>query len=373
MAQRPTNSFKAVSFGDVHLGLPSNPAPRIIDNIRKWLHPVIKRGDIDVVFIAGDLFDRLLFLNDPYIGEIDSWLVEFITLCALTNTELICLEGTPRHDRKQSKRLEHLHSLFSDKCKFRYIQTLTIEYVESIRQYVLFVPDVIRDSAQTTINDIRVLMREMGIEKVGTAVMHGEFKYQLPIVSKHSHDESDYEAIVEHVILINHVHTFSTKGKIIAPGSFDCTAHGFKGQFGAVEVTYENGGVSYKRIINKTAMPYIKVKLLDGPENIEKAVTKAVEMAYGGIPNIKVVCPLTAENKSLYEAYRAKYSGVRWDIEAVVAHTEERKEKSVSITELRSIDYTRENIVSIVADKLGRNGVSDTNITRLSEILERYL
>ena len=263
--------------------------------------------------------------------------------------------------------------MFSDKCKFRYIQTLSIEYVESIRQYVLFVPDVIRNSAQTTIDDVRTLMQELGIDKVGTAVMHGAFKYQLPIVDKHSHDEADYEAIVDNVILINHVHNFSTRGKIIAPGSFDCTAHGFKGQFGAVEVTYENGGVSYKRIINKTAMPFIKVKLLDGPEKIEKAVSKAVEMAYGGIPNVKVVCPLTAENKSLYEAYKAKYPGVRWDIENVVAHTEERKEKAISITELRSIDYTHENIVSVVVDKLRRNGVSENDIPRLSETLERYL
>jgi hypothetical protein len=120
-------------------------------------------------------------------------------------------------------------------------------------------------------------------------------------------------------------------------------------------------------------MPFIKVKLLDGPEKIEKAVSKAVEMAYGGIPNVKVVCPLTAENKSLYEAYKAKYPGVRWDIENVVAHTEERKEKAISITELRSIDYTHENIVSVVVDKLRRNGVSENDIPRLSETLERYL
>lgn len=373
MEQRLTSSFKAISFGDVHLGLPSNPAPRIIANIRKWLHPVIQKGDIDVVFIAGDLFDRLLFLNDPFIGEIDTWLVEFITLCALTNTELICLEGTPRHDRKQSKRLEHLHALFSDKCKFRYIQTLSIEYVESIRQYVLFVPDVIRDSAQTTIRDIRALMNDLGLSSVGTAVMHGAFKYQLPIIDKHSHDEADYESLVENVILINHVHNFSHRGKIIAPGSFDCTAHGFKGPFGAVEVTFSDGGMSFRRIINKTAMPYVKVKLLDGADKIDKAVTKAIEMAMGGVPNVKVLFPLTAENKSLYESYREKYPGVRWDVEAIVTASEEKKTKALAMMDLTSIELTKENIVSIVADKLRRNGLTAVETSRLTNVLEGYV
>ena len=69
-----TSSKRIIQIGDVHLGLATNPAPNIIDNIRKYIHPVIAKGKIDAFIIGGDLFERLLFYNDPHIDAISLWI-----------------------------------------------------------------------------------------------------------------------------------------------------------------------------------------------------------------------------------------------------------------------------------------------------------
>ena len=69
-------------------------------------------------------------------------------------------------------------------------------------------------------------MKDLNIEQVDLAMMHGNFKYQLPMPSIHMHTEEDYLSIVRYYICINHIHTASVYGRILAPGSFDRMAHG---------------------------------------------------------------------------------------------------------------------------------------------------
>jgi hypothetical protein len=244
--------------------------------------------------------------------------------------------------------------------------------VESIAKHVLFVPDVIRGSAEITYNDICTMMREMGLSKVDAAFMHGAFTNQLPVTDKHTHDPTAYESIVDEVIVINHVHQYSHKGKIVAPGSFDITEHGHPGQHGAIILNFDTRGVEVKRLINKTPLPYIDVDLAKGADFIETEALRVTKLAGYRIPNIRLVGPLTAENKATYEAFKKKHPSIRWSIKGTVVAVGTKEDRVDTMMDIRAvIEITPENILSIVDDKLRRNEM--TNTDEYIDLLKGYL
>ena len=52
--------IKYLVFSDVHFGHDKTPTEFIINNLNNLLSNYVDRKDIKAIFIAGDLFDRLL-------------------------------------------------------------------------------------------------------------------------------------------------------------------------------------------------------------------------------------------------------------------------------------------------------------------------
>ena len=97
--------LKIASLSDIHLGHSNTSTSSIIRNLDNNFiaHPEFK--DLDIIFIAGDLFDRLLAHDDPNRPEIYLW---FVRLC----------EACAKHDIMVRIRLDGIYKLIALSCLF---------------------------------------------------------------------------------------------------------------------------------------------------------------------------------------------------------------------------------------------------------------
>lgn len=249
-------------ISDVHLYHPKTTTYEIIDhldNFFQYYKPGTDFTNIDILFIAGDLFDGLTDFSNRDSHLVNLWLSRLLTFCSTFNIKLRVLEGTPSHDWHQSKIIDIIIKVMSINIDYKYIDVLCIEHIEDLGLSILYLPDEWTTSAAITQDQVQKLLNEEGISQVDIAIMHGMFTYQLVNVpnQKHCHSESYYLSIVKYVISIGHIHTHSVYERIIAQGSFDRLRHGEEEPKGAVLISlYPDGSYKYLFIQNKLAKIY---------------------------------------------------------------------------------------------------------------------
>jgi DNA repair exonuclease SbcCD nuclease subunit len=219
---------------DIHLGHNNTPTSDIIEKLEKM---IFQEKDIDIIFIAGDLFDRLLDFNEPIVHDIIVFANKLILHCIKNKIVLRILEGTPSHDWKQSNFFEVVNKNLNDACDFKYIQRLYIEYMEKFNLHILYIPDEWCHDHSDLEKQIDIELNRHGIKQVDIAILHGLFNYQdvsenIPFKFR----EEYFLNIVKHYINIGHIHTHSYYDRIIAQGSFDRLRHGEEEEKGYVVV-----------------------------------------------------------------------------------------------------------------------------------------
>ena len=249
-----------LEISDIHLGHHKNKTEEIVANLTEFFSDFKSESSftkLDYIFIAGDLFDRLLDLASKEFHEIMHFLARLMYFCQRHDISLRVLEGTPSHDWKQSRITSTLNEILEIDIDFKYIDTLHIEYHEKNGIWILYVPDEWTDNTDVTFSQVQQLLKEHGIQQVDIAMMHGLFQYQLQNVvggNIQKHKESDYLSIVKHFINIGHIHTFSNYQRIIASGSFDRLSHGEEELKGGVLCTIrEDGDDEFVFVQNKKA------------------------------------------------------------------------------------------------------------------------
>ncbi len=223
--------IRIASVSDIHLGHKRNKTKDIIANLNRRLSNQAFMSTIDLLFLAGDVFDELLDLSNPDVGMIDLWIARLLLLAAVNDVQVWVLEGTPSHDRGQSNRFITINEVIRKsgrtEADLTYVNTLSIINLERFGLNVLFVPDEWGPSAEDTLDQVRFLMQQQGLTQVDVGVMHGLFPHQLDVDIPHlsRHDDVAYSALVKYFITIGHIHTFSQHNNIIAQGSFDRLSH----------------------------------------------------------------------------------------------------------------------------------------------------
>ena len=248
---------RIASISDIHLGHRKNDTFEILKALRKYiLDPTLLR-EIDILIIAGDLFDRLLDLENEYLGQIQLFMVALLQACAKHNVVLLVLEGTPGHDRKQSHLLVTLQTALQCPVELHYVTKLDILYLEQFDANVLFIPDA-WNTAQEAQDEFKELLKAKGLSQVDLAIMHGQFEYQLPphVKSHAIHNSSEYQKLVKVQTFIGHDHTHSRLGNIVSQGSFDRLVHGEEEPKGFVRADISNNKASIWFIENKDARTY---------------------------------------------------------------------------------------------------------------------
>ena len=264
-------------ISDIHLGHAKNKAENIIRNLDKCFSNTKTLTGLDILFLAGDVFDELLHLDDPAVGHIKLWIARLLRRCHHLGIKIRVLEGTPSHDRKQSILFVTLNEINSKSgnnlCDLKYIDILDIEYFPDYDINVLYVPDEWGNGAQDCLDQVKAKLTEKNLAAVDLGIMHGMFAYQMGAGLSHlpHHDEEEYLNIVLGPIFIGHVHRYSTYKRIIAQGSADRLSHGEEDPKGYIRAIINND-LTYtaKFIENKDAAIYKTITI--NTEDITEAL-----------------------------------------------------------------------------------------------------
>jgi DNA repair exonuclease SbcCD nuclease subunit len=253
--------IKLAVVSDIHLGSRRNETEYIIQNLDREFADDSSFSQLDLLVLAGDVFDRLLNLSDECVYSIDAWIIRLLRLCKKHDVILRVLYGTPSHDREQSQRFVLLNDEARINADLQYVKELSIEYIEKLDINVLYVPDEWEEDPFETLSQVKELMTIRNLKTVDFAFMHGQFTFQLPpIVRAPRHDECEYLKLVDKLIFIGHIHTHNRYDRIIAQGSFDRLSHNeeeAKGHVRAIVRSRDDFELVFHE--NKQARKYITI------------------------------------------------------------------------------------------------------------------
>lgn len=250
-----------LEMGDIHLGHRRTSTEHIVENLERVLNDNGRMSTVDWFIIAGDLFDRLLPLSNPDVSLCHLMIHKLFAVCAKHDIVLRVLEGTPSHDNRQPRMMQDVLHTSGLTVDFKYVDTLSIEYIEKFDISVLYIPDEWNPNCSDTLLEVREAMSKQRLTQVDFAVMHGQFDVQLPAnlrkIIPH-HDSSAYLSLVKHLVFIGHVHTPSVNDRIIAAGSFDRLSHGEEEDKGCVYVVvHDTGEFDFTFLVNHGAKKYL--------------------------------------------------------------------------------------------------------------------
>lgn len=351
------DKIRYLVISDIHLGNSLNKTENITSNLREYFRVNDKEfKTLDFIFIAGDIFDKLLITSGKDFILASEWLTELILYCQHNKITLRILEGTPSHDWKQAKLISSIIEKLKIEVDYKYIDTLYIEENQKYGISILYIPDEYRHKASDTLKEVKELLLEHKLTQVDIAIMHGQFNYQLPIILDSSHNEDEYLNIVKYYINIGHIHTSSVFQRILAQGSFDRLAHNEEEDKGGMLVTiYKKGDMDFKFIKNKKAMLFITFRF--DRETLEE-ITKTLDTELKRLPlgtHIRIISSneefISKNLKSLKERYpqtvlkiekpKDKDSGSKFEIIDESVHIE-------------SFQITKDNIRELMKSELSK-------------------
>lgn len=281
-------SIRYLVLSDIHLGHPRNKTENIIDALDAFFENFTIDFNLDLLFLAGDIFDNLLDFSSPESNLATIWAAGLMKYCGRLNIKLRVLKGTPSHDWDQSEIFNTLAKAAKFPVDMKYVNSLSIEQIDDLGISVLYVPDEWRSDPNVTYTEVEALLAQDNLKKVDIAIMHGNFGYQLPVQAAKAprHDEEKYLSIVKYFISIGHIHTSTVYSRILAQGSFDRLAHGEEEPKGGMLCTIHNDGHGeYFFIENKKAKIFktINIKFNDvdaAIQQIERHTAKLPSDSY---------------------------------------------------------------------------------------------
>ena len=368
-----SRTLRVSCISDIHLGNRKNKTRYIIANLDKYFSNDEHLSQVDLVFLAGDVFDDLLTFSGEDVQYIYTWAARFLRICARYNVMVRVLEGTPSHDRGQSECftvINEIHRKNSGKLvNLKYVKELSIEHIDDFDIDVLYVPDEWCHTTEGTLEQVHDLLRENNLDKVDIACMHGQFSYQLPAHIPHlpRHDEKAYTELVRHLIYIGHIHIHSRTGKIIAQGSFDRISHGEEGPKGFVKsLIHPDGSDETTFVVNETARRYITVSCPyeDVEENL-KIIDRAVE----NLPEesfVRIEAHYSNAILTNLNTLRSRWPLLIWS--SIARDKDDKKANQITIIQEEAlyvpIHIDRHNLSQLVMPRLRAAGIDDDILQR---------
>lgn len=361
-------------ISDIHLGHPKTTTSEVLAGLYKAFPNSSELDDLDIIFIAGDVFDRLLKFPDENVIEIRLWINRFLRMCKQRDIVVRVLEGTPSHDWKQSKHFEIENESSDIGADLKYFSVLTIEYIEKFDCHVLYIPDEWKHSTDEIWLDVKKTLAEHGLEKVDFTVMHGAFSYQLPPhVPAPTHDPDRYLEITRYFVFVGHVHKHSVHERIIAAGSHNRLAHNEEEPKGHVRVIlYEDGRYQITFIENTLAKLY-KTEDCSGL-TVEEVFDK---LAYlDDLPKGSHVRLMAYKSDSIWNglaAIKERFPHINFTTKP----TEQTKDAQKSFTDIYTPytppAITSTNIKELVLARLEAMGVEVCELKRSEELLNEHI
>ena len=373
-----TKDIKYLVISDIHLGKKDRTA-EIVRNLNIFFSHYSTSSqfsDMDIIFIAGDLFDCLLDMAGEDIHEVSIWLGSLMHFCARHEIKLRILEGTPSHDWKQSRISETIAKLLEIPLDFKYIDTLYVEKFDDLNISCLYVPDEWTASTDLTLDQVKDLMESNNLAHVDIAIMHGMFGFQKPPAAHNipCHDEASYLSLVTRFINIGHVHKYSTFERILAQGSFDRLAMGEEEPKGGIVCSLSNlHGDSFQFIENKGAKIYKTIVLKF--KDLDKSLLQ-IERAINKIPNNSFVRIKATKDHPVYIAFddlKVKFPMYNFTKKSLEDDEEDILviNKSIDLgADYTPITISKENVVDLLTTEIcGKYTLTEKQLALLNKTL----
>ncbi len=247
---------------DIHFGHGKNPTQDIINGLYDLFALNLESFKaLKTIFFTGDVFDKLIHLSSDDSIRAQIWINNLLDFCSEHEIQIRVLEGTPLHDRGQSRCFELL--AHGKNVDVKYINTIYIEHNNVLNMDILYIPDEWAGDAATLEKEVLALMAERSIEKVDIAMLHGLFEYQLPahIPNLLRLSEEFFLSIVRGYIHIGHIHTHNPRGRILPGGSVDRLAHNEEEDKGVILVNVDKDVYDYEFLVNNNAKIFKTINL----------------------------------------------------------------------------------------------------------------
>lgn len=366
-------------ISDIHLAHPRTNTYHIIQNLRRAFPDDEQTGKLDVIFFAGDVFDRLMSLPQDEVDAIQEWIGDLLRICAKRNIIVRVLEGTPSHDWRQSKQFVNVNNTLDNPANLRYVDTLSIEVIQELDDLsVLYVPDEWNADASVTLLQVKELLSIHGLEKVDVGCMHGSFDYQLPIESSKNHNSDTYLSLVRHFIGIGHVHIRTEMSRygawILAQGSFDRLSHGEEAAKGHYRACISPAGNYHWFVENTDARIY---KTLDC-RNQDIGETIDLLAQYETEPDQSNFRLLIQRGGTVHHGLkdlRKRFPQFRLTTQQDDLKTQEEVTLAqAQAPVVKPISITPTNINHLVSDRMARQGVdvTDSRALKVLAVLDKY-
>lgn len=351
--------IRVASLSDVHLGHPKTATVRILKELEAALPDSSELAELDFIFIVGDLFDRALMLHDRSVIEIKIWMYRLLKRCKKHDVALRILEGTPSHDRRQSKMFEVANVEGGFDVDFKYVDTLSIEYHERHDVHLLYVPDEWAHETDDVWRQVSVLLDRHQIDKVDFTLLHGAMEYQLPeIAAGPRHSTERYLSITKRAVFVGHVHIASQRYHLFAHGSFSRLSHGdedAKGHWRCVFKT--NGEYEATFVENPTAQIYKTIHIHQ--ETIEEALERMnVANTYPEHSHIRIEAERGHPILNSLDTLRKSYPHIHWTVK--VREDKSTDAQSNLLVDMRSqytpLQLTSDNLSQILMSRLETAG-----------------
>lgn len=369
------NKLSFAVASDIHLGHPKTTTEEILANLEKAFPTSKETEELDIIFLTGDVFDRLLSFPDDSVTEIESWVNNFLRRCKDLDVVVRVLEGTPSHDWKQSNVFEKVNKIGKIGCDVKHVKTLSIEHIERFNKTVLYVPDEWEPEPDDTWKQVKDLLSINGLEKVDFAMMHGTFPHQLPPhVKVPMHDPSRYLSIVKYIVAIGHIHKPAIYERIYTPGSFDRLGHGEEEAKGHIRFYLkENDEWSVNFIENTGAKLYKTINCLG--LNIDTALEKITAIA-SKMPK-KSFIRIEADKEDAIvvslDTLRTKFPDIVWDTKMSTKNKSGKEMLLDMRAKFRGLDITKDNLYGLLMERLANKNIDETTNQHCGKILSEVI
>ena len=381
IAQFKTDELISMILGDIHLGSTRVACDQIIRCLMWALPDNAITAALNILYISGDLFDRLLSFNQIDAHLAIKWVRYLLTLCKKYDIVLRVVEGTPSHDWKQNVIFETLNNddvvtgVKGIGADMRYISKVSIEYIERYDIHVLYVPDL-KIAADDMWADIQAQMKLLSITQVDYAVIHGAFHHQLPPVmhsSPHLHSAESFIKITKHFVLTNHIHTPSQLDKILAGGSIERLRHGEEHPKGYIK-TFVGPKRTYAEFkVNPHATQFTTIKLVGkNREDAVRLIEKALEYK-DRAANIRIIANKGDEVYHLGDRLKKIFPFTTFTFEMADQKKKDVYNASMTDTALsvNKVVLTRDNLRTELLDSVAKE--LPQHATRCSALLEESM
>lgn len=257
---KPIGAKRALFISDLHTLHPRVHTTYVVDSDEEVIRAYL--STVDVIYFTGDFWDDSRHTRQDIVHYVIEHISLILRLAKENDIGIRVLNGTPSHDYGQSKMFMSLNVGIGADVK--YLDGIGIFYDERLGMNVGWVEDEYKKNiAVETEREFKNLLRESGLRSVGLMVMHGCFKFQLPIDSATTFSESFWQSITDHLIVIGHDHREKLFGIIRVPGSLERLSHNEEEDKGATVADFIDGVTKLYFHVNQRACLQITVPIND--------------------------------------------------------------------------------------------------------------